>query len=347
MMAAMIDLRSDTVTKPTAEMRAAIAGAEVGDDVYGEDPTVNRLERLSAEMLGKESALFLPTGTQANLVAVMTHCRRGDEFIVGRAAHVFHYEAGGAAALGSAHPHPLDFAPDGTLDLDEVAAAIRPTSDHFDPLLSHFAPTRLLCLENTQDGKVVPLDYLAEARSLATARGLAVHLDGARLFNAAAALGVAPAEIAKHADTVSFCLSKGLGAPAGSMLCGPSEQLHVAHHHRKILGGGMRQVGVLAAAGCYALEHNLDRLADDHRNAERLALGLDALDGFAVDMPGVQTNMVFLRLTREDPADFAKFMAERGIAILVEGPVIRLVTHLDVTAQDVERVIASAEEFVS
>ncbi|KAA0235500.1 MAG: low-specificity L-threonine aldolase [Actinobacteria bacterium] len=343
----MIDLRSDTVTKPTAEMRAAIAGAEVGDDVYGEDPTVNRLERLSAEMLGKESALFLPTGTQANLVAVMTHCRRGDEFIVGRAAHVFHYEAGGAAALGSAHPHPLDFAPDGTLDLDEVAAAIRPTSDHFDPLLSHFAPTRLLCLENTQDGKVVPLDYLAEARSLATARGLAVHLDGARLFNAAAALGVAPAEIAKHADTVSFCLSKGLGAPAGSMLCGPSEQLHVAHHHRKILGGGMRQVGVLAAAGCYALEHNLDRLADDHRNAERLALGLDALDGFAVDMPGVQTNMVFLRLTREDPADFAKFMAERGIAILVEGPVIRLVTHLDVTAQDVERVIASAEEFVS
>ncbi|MBV6508714.1 MAG: Low specificity L-threonine aldolase [Acidimicrobiales bacterium] len=346
-MAAMIDLRSDTVTKPTAEMRAAIAGAEVGDDVYGEDPTVNRLERLSAEMLGKESALFLPTGTQANLVAVMTHCRRGDEFIVGRAAHVFHYEAGGAAALGSAHPHPLDFAPDGTLDLDEVAAAIRPTSDHFDPLLSHFAPTRLLCLENTQDGKVVPLDYLAEARSLATARGLAVHLDGARLFNAAAALGVAPAEIAKHADTVSFCLSKGLGAPAGSMLCGPSEQLHVAHHHRKILGGGMRQVGVLAAAGCYALEHNLDRLADDHRNAERLALGLDALDGFAVDMPGVQTNMVFLRLTREDPADFAKFMAERGIAILVEGPVIRLVTHLDVTAQDVERVIASAEEFVS
>lgn len=347
MIASMIDLRSDTVTRPTAQMREAIAAAEVGDDVYGEDPTVNRLEGLSAEMLGKEAALFLPTGTQANLVALMTHCRRGDEFIVGRAAHVFHYEAGGAAALGSAHPHPLDFASDGTLDLDEVAAAIRPSSDHFDPLLSHLAPTRLLCLENTQDGKVVPLDYLARAKGFAAARDLAVHLDGARVFNAAAALGVSPADIAKHADTVSFCLSKGLGAPVGSMLCGSDEQIHTAHRHRKILGGGMRQAGLLAAAGIFALEHNVERLVEDHRNADRLARGLDALDGFTVDMPSVQTNMVFLRLERDDPGRFATFMAERGVAILAEGPVIRLVTHLDVGAEDVEIVIASAEEYVS
>ncbi|MCW5622370.1 MAG: low-specificity L-threonine aldolase, partial [Burkholderiales bacterium] len=259
-----IDLRSDTVTRPTPGMRAAMAAAEVGDDVYGEDPTVNRLEVLAAGLLGKEAALFVPTGTQSNLLGVMAHCERGDEYLVGQQAHTYKYEGGGAAVLGSIQPQPLEFEPDGSLDLERAAAAIKPDD-------SHFARTRLLCLENTQGGKVLALDYLERAHAFARAHGLGLHLDGARLFNAAVEQGVPVGEIARWFDTVSVCLSKGLGAPVGSVLCGSAGHIAKARRWRKVLGGGMRQAGVLAAAGIYALENHIERLAEDHANARRLA----------------------------------------------------------------------------
>lgn len=268
----MIDLRSDTVTMPTKPMRAAMAAAEVGDDVYGEDPSINRLQEMAAEAVGKEAGLYVPSGTQGNLTAILSHCERGDEFIIGQEGHSYLNEGGGAAVLGSVQPQPLEYEADGTLDLDRVESLIKP----LDP---HYVRTRLLCLENTRAGLALPLEYLERAAELTGRRGLGMHLDGARVFNAAVKLGVPVTDITRHADTVSFCLSKGLGAPVGSVLCGPGELIGKAHRWRKVLGGGMRQAGIVAAAGIYALEHHVDRLAEDHDNAALLAEGLATVEG--------------------------------------------------------------------
>ena len=329
----IIDLRSDTVTKPTAAMREAMAQAEVGDDVYGEDPTVNRLQQLAADMLGKEAALFASSGTQSNLLAVMSHCERGDEYIVGQHAHTYRYEGGGAAVFGSIQPQPLDLQDDGTLSLDEVARAVKPND-------FHFARTRLLCLENTQEGKVLPLNYLAQAASLAGEHHLSLHLDGARVFNAAVKLGVPVREIARHFDTVSFCLSKGLGAPVGSVLVGPRAVIDKARRWRKVLGGGMRQAGILAAAGILALTQHVERLAEDHENAKRLAEGLAEIRELGIDPEKVQTNMVFFKLEKSVFTALQRDLKEQDILISGRDKV-RLVTHLDVTTEDVDRVITA------
>jgi threonine aldolase len=332
-----IDLRSDTVTRPTPGMRAAMAAAEVGDDVYGEDPSVNRLEAFTAELLGMEAALFVPSGTQSNLLGVMSHCERGDEYLVGQQAHTYKYEGGGAAVLGSIQPQPLEFEADGTLDLERAARAIKPDD-------AHFARTRLLCLENTQGGKVLPLDYLKRADEFARARGLGLHLDGARVFNAAVMLRQPVAEIARHFDTVSVCLSKGLGAPVGSILCGRRDLLDKARRWRKVLGGGMRQAGVLAAAGLYALKYHVERLAEDHDNALALAEGLRGIDGLGVDPAAVQTNMVFVTLPAERAEALRTFLRTRNI-LLGTGNPARLVTHLDVSLADVHTLVQAVQEF--
>ncbi|MDG9980151.1 low-specificity L-threonine aldolase [Ectopseudomonas oleovorans] len=331
----LIDLRSDTVTQPTAAMREAMMAAELGDDVYGEDPTVNRLETWLANELGFAAALFVPTGTMSNLLGLMAHCERGDEYIVGQQAHTYKYEGGGAAVLGSIQPQPIDGEADGSLDLAKVEAAIK--QDDF-----HFARTRLLALENTMQGKVLPLDYLAAARELTRRRGLSLHLDGARLYNAAVKLGVPAREITQHFDSVSVCLSKGLGAPVGSVLCGSAALIAKARRLRKMVGGGMRQAGGLAAAGLYALQHQVQRLADDHANAAHLGGALAEL-GYSVEP--VQTNMVYVQLG-ERAGQIKSFMAERGIAVSA-APRLRLVTHLDVDSADIERVIEAFAAFRS
>ena len=329
----VIDLRSDTVTQPSPGMREAMLAAELGDDVYGEDPTVNRLEQNLAAELGFAAGLFVPTGTMSNLLGLMAHCARGDEYIVGQQAHTYKYEGGGAAVLGSIQPQPLDGEADGSLDLARVAAAIKADD-------CHFARTRLLALENTMQGKVLPLSYLAAARELTAKHGLALHLDGARLYNAAVKLGVEARAITRYFDSVSVCLSKGLGAPVGSVLCGSSEPIAKARRLRKMVGGGMRQAGVLAAAGLYALEHQVARLAEDHANAERLASGLREL-GYALEP--VQTNMVYAQVGER--ADALKaFCAERGIR-LIAAPRLRMVTHMDVSAGDIERVLEAFAAF--
>ena len=329
-----IDLRSDTVTQPTPAMRAAMAAADVGDDVFGDDPTVNALQERIASLLGKEDALFVSSGTQGNLCALMSHCGRGDEYLAGQMAHAYRWEAGGAAVLGSIQPQPLAQAADGTMALADIEAAIKPD----DP---HYARTRLLTLENTWGGKVLPPAYVQQATALVRARGLATHLDGARLFNAAVASG-GPAPTAARAlaapfDTVSVCFSKGLGAPVGSALCGPRELIARARRVRKMLGGGLRQAGVLAAAALHALDHHVERLADDHANARRLAEGLQGLPGVMVEPP--QTNIVFVDL---DPARAGGAVERaRAAGVLCTGLYrLRLVTHLDVSADDVERAIA-------
>ncbi|OEC36126.1 L-threonine aldolase [Pseudomonas cuatrocienegasensis] len=329
----VIDLRSDTVTQPTAGMRAAMQAAELGDDVYGEDPTVNQLERYLAAELGFAAALFVPSGTMSNLLGLMAHCERGDEYIVGQQAHTYKYEGGGAAVLGSIQPQPIEGEADGSLDLDKVEAAIK--QDDF-----HFARTRLLALENTMQGKVLSLDYLASARALCERRGLALHLDGARLYNAAVKLGVPARTITEHFDSVSVCLSKGLGAPIGSVLCGGEALIGKARRLRKMVGGGMRQAGMLAAAGLYALQHQVERLADDHAHAEQLAAGLREL-GWVVEP--VQTNMVYVQAGEQ--ADALKaFCAQQGIQ-LSAAPRLRMVTHLDISAEDVRRVIEAFAAF--
>ena len=329
----VIDLRSDTVTQPTAGMLDAMARAATGDDVYGEDPTVNRLEAELAGRLGFAAALFVPTGTMSNLLGLMAHCERGEEYIVGQQAHTYKYEGGGAAVLGSIQPQPLEVQADGSLDLAQVAAAIKP--DDF-----HFARTRLLALENTMQGKVLPLEYLAQARSFTQAHGLQLHLDGARLYNAAVKLGVDARKITEHFDSVSVCLSKGLGAPVGSVLCGSVELIGKARRLRKMVGGGMRQAGYLAAAGLYALDHHVQRLAEDHANAEYLAQGLRAA-GFAVEP--VHTNMVYLQIG--DKADAIKaFAAERGVKLSAAAR-LRMVTHMDVGRAQIDQVIATFVEF--
>ena len=331
----LIDLRSDTVTQPTAAMREAMMAAELGDDVYGEDPTVNRLEVWLANELGFEAALFVPTGTMSNLLGLMAHCERGDEYIVGQQAHTYKYEGGGAAVLGSIQPQPIEGEADGSLDLSRVEAAIK--QDDF-----HFARTRLLALENTMQGKVLPLDYLAAARALTRPRGLSLHLDGARLYNAAVKLGVPAREITQHFDSVSVCLSKGLGAPVGSVLCGSTALIAKARRLRKMVGGGMRQAGVLAAAGLYALQHQVQRLAEDHAKAAHLGEALTEL-GYSVEP--VQTNMVYVQLG-ERAGQVKAFMAEHGIAVSA-APRLRLVTHLDVSAEQIERVIRAFAAFRS
>ena len=330
-----MDFRSDTVTRPTAAMRAAMAAAPVGDDVFGDDPSVNALEAEVAALLGFEAALFVPSGTQSNLVGVMTHCARGDEYIVGQQAHTYRYEAGGAAVLGSVQPQPIANAADGTLPLDDIEAAIKPDD-------AHFARTRLIALENTIGGRVLPRGYAAAVRELADRRHLAMHLDGARLWNAAVKQGVEPRAIAEGFDSVSVCLSKGLGAPVGSVLCGSSAFIKAARRWRKMLGGGMRQAGILAAAGRHAIAHHVARLADDHANAARLAAGLAKHPALAVSTP--QTNMVFV-VVRDDLADaFAAHLARAGVQITGTQQQ-RWVTHLDVSSEDVDRAVAVVDAF--
>ncbi|MFJ3049288.1 low-specificity L-threonine aldolase [Pseudomonas nitroreducens] len=329
----IIDLRSDTVTLPTAGMREAMARAELGDDVYGEDPTVNRLEATLAERLGFAAALFVPTGTMSNLLGLMAHCGRGDEYIVGQQAHTYKYEGGGAAVLGSIQPQPIDGEADGSLDLAKVEAAIK--QDDF-----HFARTRLLALENTMQGKVLPLTYLTAAREMTRRRSLALHLDGARLYNAAVKLGVDAREITRHFDSVSVCLSKGLGAPVGSVLCGDAELIGRARRLRKMVGGGMRQAGGLAAAALYALDHQVERLADDHANAEALGRGLAEL-GYRIEP--VQTNMVYVGIGEQSGA-LGEHLAERGIRVSPAAR-LRLVTHLDVKSADIPRIVEAFAAF--
>ena len=338
-------------------MRAAMAAAEVGDDVYGEDPTVNQLQEATAALLGMEAALFVTSGTQGNLCGLLAHCGRGDEYIVGDHAHTYMYEGGGGAVLGSIQPQPVPTGDDGMIDLAKAEAAVK-SPDH------HFARTRLLCLENTVDGKVLTLEQMEASAQVASRHGLAHHLDGARLWNAAVALGVSPAEVAGPFDSVSVCLSKGLGTPMGSVLAGPADLIDEAHKWRKMLGGGLRQAGIVAAAGLYALEHHIDRLANDHTNAARLADGLAAIDGVKID--SCATNMVFIRLDDkaldnspdrrdadglghrpgglDDKAlsagpDLRAELADRGVLTRWTGSRARLVTHLDISADDIETVI--------
>ncbi|HHQ4884923.1 TPA: low-specificity L-threonine aldolase [Aeromonas veronii] len=333
-----IDLRSDTVTQPTDAMRQAMLHAEVGDDVYGEDPGVNALEAHGARLLGKQAALFVPSGTMSNLLAVMSHCQRGEGAILGNAAHIYRYEAQGSAVLGSVALQPLPMQRDGTLAFDDIKAALAPDD-------AHFVQTRLICLENTHNGKVLPLSYLQEMGTFVVERGLKLHLDGARLFNAAVASETPVALIAAPFDSISICLSKGLGAPVGSLLVGSHDFIARARRLRKMLGGGMRQAGILAQAGLFALEQHVTRLADDHRRAKRLAEGLAALPGIELDLSLVQSNMVFLRLREGESAPLLAFMKERGILFSGYGE-LRLVTHLQINDDDIEEVIDAFTEYL-
>jgi threonine aldolase len=326
---AEVDLRSDTVTRPGPAMLAAMTAAPVGDDVWGDDPTVNRLQAVTAERAGKEAGLFFPSGTQSNLAALMSHCGRGDEVILGQRAHTYRYEAGGAAVLGSIQPQPIENEPDGSIALDKIAAEIKADD-------AHFAKTRLLALENTIGGKVLPRAYVVEAAALARARGLSVHLDGARAWNAAVADGVAVADVCAPFDTVSLCFSKGLGAPVGSVLVGPKELIEKAKRARKMLGGGMRQAGILAAACLYALDHQVEALAEDHANAQNLAAGLSQIEQITLD--SVATNMVFARLPQVDCAPLQTALAEAGVLAAI-APVSRFVLHRDVSAAGVDRAL--------
>ena len=327
-----IDLRSDTVTKPTPEMRTVMAEAPVGDDVFGDDPTVNRLEESAAAMFGKEAAIFAPSGTQTNLIALLSHCERGDEYIVGQTAHTYRYEAGGAAVLGSIQPQPLDLNADGTFDLARVAQVIKP--DDY-----HFARSKLLCVENTHNGLALPMDYLTKVADCASTSGLNLHLDGARVFNAAVKCGVEVKEIAHYFNTISVCLSKGLGAPVGSVLCGDRQTISRARRWRKMVGGGMRQAGIIAAAGLFALEHNTRRLQEDHDHARLLAEGLAEIDGYKVEYDQAQTNMVFVSPPPDKVAGLQDYLGTNQVLIL-GGSRIRLVTHLDISREDIQTVIA-------
>ena len=326
----MIDLRSDTVTRPTDAMREAMASAPVGDDVFGDDPSVNALEARIAKLSGKQAAMLVPSGTQSNLVALLTHCQRGEEYIVGQDYHTYLYEAGGAAVLGSIQPQPLGVEADGSLDLRKVEAVIKPKDDHF-------ALSRLLVLENTHNGKVLNLDYMHRAHAFARERGLDLHLDGARIFNAAIELGVPLEALTRHADSVSICASKGLGAPVGSLLCGSADFIKRARHWRKMVGGGMRQAGFLAAAIDYALDHHIERLREDHQNAQLLAQGLAEIAG--VEVESVQTNMVYIKFASKPLGQqMAEELLPSGVYIL-GGLRARLVTHLGISAADVKRCI--------
>jgi len=334
----LIDLRSDTVTKPSEAMRDVIRNAEVGDDVMGEDPTVNQLESHAAKLLGKECALFVTSGTQGNLLSVMSHCGRGEEFIAGSTSHLCRWEAGGTSVLGSVCSQPIEFESDGTLDLEKVRKAIKPDD-------SHFAVTKLLALENTQGGKVLPLDYLQKAADLAKMHQLKIHLDGARVFHAAVFLKIPVIEIARHFDSVTFCLSKGLGAPIGSLICGDRPLIERARRLRKMVGGGLRQAGILAAAGLYALENHIERLDEDHQNAAYLAEGLSNIHHLHGKVQ-VHTNMVFIHVGAGGHEALSQFLRSKGIVIW-SGETIRLVTHLNVSRQDMDTVISAFQDFYS
>jgi threonine aldolase len=335
----MIDLRSDTVTRPTAAMRTAMASAEVGDDVFGDDPTVKRLEALAAEKMGKEAALLVPSGTMANLASLMAHCARGQQVILGDQAHILHYEAGGASALGGLVYRPVPTLPDGRLSLGDVQEAVRPS-----PGNPHLAPPGVVCLENTHNrrgGRVVPPEHVEEVAALAAADGLPIHLDGARIFNAAVAAGRPVTDWTRHATSVQFCLSKGLGAPVGSVICGPASFVRRAHRYRKMLGGGMRQAGVIAAAGIVALETMIDRLVEDHANARALAKALAHIPGITIDPDSTQTNIVVF----EPPPSWSSedfVAAARAVGVLLVlfgGRRVRAVTHVDVSSADCARAV--------
>ncbi len=335
----MIDLRSDTVTCPSKKMLECMVKAEVGDDVFGEDPTVQKLEAMTADLAGMEAAIFAPSGTQANLMALLAHCQRGDEYIVGQTAHTYMWEGGGAAVLGGIQPQPLDFAPDGTLPLEKVAMAIKPIDDLH-------PRTKLLCLENTMNGKVLPLSYLNQARSLCKETGLASHLDGARAFNAAVKLNVPLSAISKNFDSISICLSKSLGAPVGSLLCGSKPFIKEARRWRKTLGGGMRQVGILAAAGVYALENNINRLAEDHDNAQFLAQELSTIAELEVHFASLHTNIFFVKINKAEP-ELRAHLFKNGVSILppFKGIATRFITHLDVTREALHKVVSLIKGF--
>ncbi|MDN6134595.1 MAG: low-specificity L-threonine aldolase [Brevibacterium sp.] len=335
-MTARIDFRSDTVTTPSEGMRRAMADAEVGDAVYDEDPTTNRLESMTAELLGQEAGLFFPSATQANLAGIMAHCGRGDEYIVGQTAHAYRDEGGGAAVLGSIQPQPLPNEPDGIIDLEAITSAIKPDDFH-NPI------TRLLTVENTYNGRPLPEDYVRDATELAHSRGLATHLDGARIMNAAVAVGAEPSSITGRFDSVSLCLSKSLGAPVGALLAGSKELVARAKRIRKTLGGGMRQTGVLAAAGIYALEHNVSRLREDHDRATRLSEVFREFPELGAGQ--ARTNMVFLSPDDVDMKAFTSFLAERGIITGGGHGGQRWVTHLDIDDEAIERVRRACKEF--
>ena len=341
----LADFRSDTVTRPDQGMMAAIQNAELGDDVYGDDPTTNALEAKAAELMGKEAGLFMPTGTQSNLIGVMAHCGRGDEYIIGKNYHIYTYEAGGTAVLGSVFPCPLPVDARGALNPQDVIAAIKPDD-------SHSAISRLLCVENTVNGMVQSQDYMDQMASLAHDNGLKAHCDGARLMNAVVALGTTAKELVKGYDSVSLCLSKGLGTPAGSVLVGDEAFIHQARRLRKMLGGGMRQTGVLAAAGIYALDHNIDRLKDDHNRAKTLAEQLTTIKGLRIDLDQVETNMLFIHFGDDDKSisdealgHLKSFMAERDCRIS-PGRRMRCVIHRDLDDQDCAKLASALAEFI-
>ncbi len=330
-----VDLRSDTLTRPTPAMSRAMADAEVGDDVFGEDPTINKLEEMAADRLGKEAALFVASGTMGNLVSLLAHCGRGDEIILGSLSHTFFFEQGGSAAVGGIHPRTVANQPDGTLALSEIEAAIR--SDNI-----HFPLTRLIVLENTHNlcaGYPLDLDYMKAVGDIARRHDLKIHVDGARIFNATVALDVKVDQLTAEADSVSFCLSKGLAAPVGSVVCGSRDFIFQARRARKVLGGGMRQAGVLAAAGIVALNEMVDRLADDHANARKLADGLAEMPGLSIDPSLIKTDIVYFEVIREDLTveDLIKRLDEQGVRMLPVGPGrIRAVTHYHITSEDID-----------
>ena len=335
---ARVDMRSDTVTRPTPAMLDAMMAAEVGDDVYGDDPTVNALQERAAKLLGKEAALFVSSGTQSNLCGMLAHCQRGEEILTGDEYHVFIDEAGGASVLGGIMFAPMPTSEDGGIDPDAISRTVKPDDEHC-------AVSKLLTLENTCAGRVVPLQRIHDAAQRGREHGLSIHFDGARLMNACVALGVSPAEMLAEVDTVSLCLSKGLGAPAGSVLAGPKDFIRRAHRVRKLVGGGMRQIGGLAAAGLYALENHVDRLADDHANARRLAERLAPHPHLKVDPDGVQSNMVFVGIPDGAAKPMQQHLADRGILINAGGPNIRLVTHLDCGADEVDLFVEEIQSF--
>ena len=341
-----IDLRSDTVTLPTPQMRDAMARAELGDDVFGEDPTTIQLEQKVAALLGKEAGLLVPSGTMANLIGVLTHCGRGDEVILGNRSHTFLYEAGGISALGSVHPHALPNSQDGTLNLQDIEAAIR--TDNV-----HFPRTRLICLENTHNqcgGRVLRPEYMTQVRQLADAHQLKIHLDGARLFNAAVALDISVRALAAEVDSVSVCLSKGLAAPVGSVLCGTKQAIHEARRTRKLLGGGMRQCGIMAAPGIMALDQMVKRLADDHTLAQDLARGIAQIPGLSINPEHVETNIVFFDVTRENTAasHIASALDTQGVQMLALGPCrLRAVTHYGIEAPDIARSLDALQQVMA
>ncbi|MCK6263449.1 low-specificity L-threonine aldolase [Vibrio sp. ZSDE26] len=335
-----MDFRSDTVTRPTAQMKEVMMNADVGDDVYGDDPTVNELEAWAAERHGFEAGLFTSSGTQANLLGLMAHCERGDEYLCGQQAHNYKFEAGGAAVLGSIQPQPIENNPDGTLDLAKLAAAIKPDD-------SHFARTKLLSLENTINGKVLPLSYLAQAREFVDQHNLSLHLDGARVYNASTALNIDVKEIAQYFDSMTICLSKGLGAPIGSLLLGDKAYISKARRLRKMVGGGMRQAGILAAAGKLALTEHVAQLSTDHANAKYLANKISQLEGFNVNVDHVQTNIVFAKLDNTvDISSITKQLSEDGILISAGNPA-RFVTHRDVNQSDIDTLVSKISTLLS